>query len=471
MARQSDNSEASRRDRELRPARASDPDGERRAAPRRGAERSGVLRILSPSIIGIIGIGIVSIGGALAFDYWSPGKFLTANISGAATSTDASTPPAKTLEERIAEAAAHSANAKGVYMTSAVANDRGRAATRIREDIVRLLDETELNAVVIDVKETNDGLIITDTLRELVRDLHERGAWVIARQAVFKDDSQEKNHPAWYLKWPDGRIWRDNRKGSWLDPASREVWEYQVRVAKQAVDVGFDEIQLDYVRFPSDGDVKSIVYPVYKKTEPRYDVLRAFFSYFHDEMKTYKPEVMLSADLFGYVAINHQDLGIGQRLKDIGANFDYISLMVYPSHYYAGFQVGPDPERNLPALAYPYRAKNANITAPSQPFDVVYRSMLIASDFLAGKEASTTKGTGENATSTPPAAPVPISAAKMRPWLQDFNLGMDTKRGIVYDAAKVRAQINAAEQAGTSGWLLWNPSNVYTRAALKPETP
>lgn len=430
-----------------------------------------MLRVFSPSVLGVIGIGLVSFGGAVAFNYMSPGKHLTADISGAATSTATGVPPAKTLEERIAEATARSANAKGVYMTAAVANDRGRAATRIRENITRLLDETELNAVVIDVKETSGGLITTDTLRELIQHLHDRGAWVIARQAVFKDDSQEKGHPEWYLKWPDGRIWRDNRKGSWLDPASREVWDYEVRVAKQAVDAGFDEIQLDYVRFPSDGDVKNIVYPAYTKAKPRYDVLRAFFEHFHAELKTYKPEVMLSADLFGYVAINHQDLGIGQRLKDIGANFDYISLMVYPSHYYAGFQVGSDSERNLPALAYPYRAKNANITAPSQPFDVVYRSMLIASDFLAGKQASTTREAGKSATSTPPAAPTPISAAKMRPWLQDFNLGVDMKHGIVYNAEKVRAQINAAEQAGTSGWLLWNPSNVYTKTALKPETP
>src|SRR3989338_1687383 len=436
MARQSDNPEPLRHNREPRPGQSPDSDGERR-----GAERSGVLRILSPSIIGIIGIGIVSVGGAVAFDYISPGKLLTANTIGAATSTDAGVPPAKTLEERIAEARARSANAKGVYMTSAVANDRGRAATKLREDILRLLDETELNAVVIDIKETSDGLIITETLRELVRNLHGRGAWVIARQAVFKDDSQEKAHPDWYLKWPDGRIWRDNRKGSWLDPAHREVWNYEVRVAKQAVDAGFDEVQLDYVRFPSDGDVKNIVYPVYRsKEQKRYDVLRAFFEYFNREMKTYKPEVMLSADLFGYVAINHQDLGIGQRLEDIGANFDYISLMVYPSHYYAGFQVAADPERNLPALAYPYRAKNVAIIAPNQPFDVVYRSMLIASDFLAGKQASTTNGTETNATSTSPAAETPRSAAKMRPWLQDFNLGADTKRGVVYDAAKVRAQ-------------------------------
>src|SRR3989344_1043810 len=424
MARQSDNPEPLRHNREPRPGQSPDSDGERR-----GAERSGVLRILSPSIIGIIGIGIVSVGGAVAFDYISPGKLLTANTSGAAPSTDAGVPPAKTLEERIAEARARSANAKGVYMTSAVANDRGRAATKLREDILRLLDETELNAVVIDIKETSDGLIITETLRELVRNLHGRGAWVIARQAVFKDDSQEKAHPDWYLKWPDGRIWRDNRKGSWLDPAHREVWNYEVRVAKQAVDAGFDEVQLDYVRFPSDGDVKNIVYPVYRsKEQKRYDVLRAYF--------------------------------------------DYISLMVYPSHYYAGFQVAADPERNLPALAYPYRAKNVAIIAPNQPFDVVYRSMLIASDFLAGKQASTTAiAAGGNATSSPPAAAAPRSGAKMRPWLQDFDLGADTNRGVVYDAAKVRAEINAAEQAGTSGWLLWNPSNVYTRAALKPEAP
>lgn len=388
---------------------------------------------------------------------------------------------ARERAERTRSAERKSENAKGVYMTSDVANDRGRAATKLRDDILALLETTELNAVVIDVKETRGGLIITDRLKELIARLHDRGAWVIARLVVFKDDSQEKAHPEWYLRRPDGRIWRDRRGGSWLDPASLEVWAYQRSLAEAASDAGFDEIQFDYIRFPSDGNVASIVYPVYDSTRPKYEVLRKFFTYLHDGLKAHRPELILSADLFGYVAIQHEDLGIGQRLGDIGENFDYISLMVYPSHYYDGFEVRADPARNLAALFYPYRASDVGRVAVNRPYDVVYRSILRARDVLEGR-ATTTGQSGQNDTgdgvakaattspTSPPSALSPRRTARLRPWLQDFDLGIDTARGIRYDAAKVRAQIDAAEAAGASGWLLWSPDNVYTKEALKPES-
>ena len=378
------------------------------------------------------------------------------------------------LAERIARAEVLSQNIKGLYMTSTVANDRGRAATKLREGILRLLDTTELNAVVIDVKETEGGLIVTDSLRALIGELHEKDGWVIAREAVFKDSWLEKTNAGWYLRRGDGRIWRDRRGGSWLDPASREVWAYQLEVAKAASDAGFDEIQFDYIRFPSDGDVQAIAYPVYDGQKPKYEVLGEFFRFLHDELKAYRPELVLSADLFGYVALESEDLGIGQRLADIGENFDYVSLMVYPSHYYGGFEVAADSSRNLPALRYPYRSANIAGVAASHPYEVVYRTLLIAEDILAGRVATTTsqaKIEKVSATSSPTPLPVPSPTrrAQLRPWLQDFDLAVDLARGIRYDASKVRAQIDAAEAAGSSGWLLWSPDNVYTTEALKPE--
>lgn len=201
-------------------------------------------------------------------------------------------------------------------------------------------------------------------------------------------------------------------------------------------------------------------------------MLREFFGYLHDELKRYRPDLILSADLFGYTAIQGGDLGIGQRLADIGENFDYISLMVYPSHYYAGFEVPADKTRKLPALFYPYQSKNISLVASNHPYEVVYRSLLVARDFLEGKTATTTpagnSGSATSSAEAPPSTPPPASTAKLRPWLQDFDLGADTSRGIRYDAVKVRAQIDAAEAAGAPGWLLWDPSNVYTKEALKP---
>lgn len=407
--------------------------------------------------------GVLAVAGYFAFDYFAPGAFVATSIF-----LPQGEPAAEeTLADRIAKARERSGGVKGVYMSAEVANDRGRAATKLRGDIVSLLETTELDAVVIDVKETRGGAIITDELGEFIQVLHGMGVWAIARQVVFKDSSQEKTHPAWYLTYKSGSIWRDRRGGSWLDPASSEVWDYQLAVAHAASDAGFDEIQFDYIRFPSDGNLSAITYPVYDGTRPRHEIMREFFEFLRDGLKRYRPELILSADLFGYVAIQGSDLGIGQRLADIGENFDYISLMVYPSHYYSGFEVPADPVRNLPAVFLPYRSQDRDQVAANQPYVVVHRSLLIAADALAGKIATTSSGQFV-ATSTVAQSP-PSSRAKLRPWLQDFDLAVDSSRGIRYDAAKVRAEIDAAEDAGSSGWLLWNAANVYTRAALQLE--
>lgn len=387
----------------------------------------------------------------------------------------------KSVEELIKEARERSGNTKGVYVTATVANDPGRAASRLRENIVRLLETTELNAVVIDIKET-DGIFLPESLRDFIKELHQKSIWVIARLVVFNDTVKAKASPEIALKRADGRLWLDQRGNAWLDPASRGAWEYTVAVAKQAISYGFDEIQFDYIRFPSDGDTANIIYPAFdQKANKRYEVLRDFFQYLAGELKAHKPQIILSADLFGYVAIQKSDLGIGQRLEDLGNSFDYLSLMVYPSHYYSGFQVPADKERGLQALYYPYRAAAAENVASSHPYEVVYRSLLIASDFLAGKDifATSTPATvlTENKETVPGKEPPLVanastgkrSEAKLRPWLQDFDLKVDTMRGIYYDAEKVKQQIRAAEDAGASGWLLWNPANVYTDAALQKE--
>ena len=425
-------------------------------------------------LVAIVGLAIAGLAVFLTLDYFRPGDL----IDNSASRNNAEN--LKSMAERVAKAEEKSQGIKGVYMTSNIANDSGPYATKLRDQIIGLLDETELNGAVIDVKETDGGLIITDRLRDLINVLHQKKAWVIARQVVFKDSSQEKNHPDWYLKKMNGAFWRDNRGGSWLNPNSKEAWRYQLVAAKAASDAGFDEIQFDYIRFPSDGNTRDIVYPSYDAKRPKYEVLLEFFGYMHDELKRYRPDLILSADFFGYVAMEKSDIGIGQRLEDIGENFDYVSPMVYPSHYYSGFQIKADSGRNLPAVYYPYRSQNISQTAVNQPYDVVYRTLLMAGDILAGKVASATDQGGESArrssglskndkTATLSSVSPPRSSrpALLRPWLQDFDLAVDSARGVRYDAPKIRAQIDAAQAAGSSGWLLWSPDNVYTKEALK----
>lgn len=413
---------------------------------------------------GIGAVLVAGILGGLVFDY-----IRVPHVASVAEITvgreERGNEKAKTIEERVAEAKQRSENKKGVYMTYDVAADRGAAATRLRESILKLVTETEIDSVVIDVKESK-GTMISNDLKKTVDALHEKGAWVIARMTMMRDNSQIKAHPEYYIKRADGTFWRDNRGNAWLDPASVDVWQYELAEVKKAIDLGFDEIQFDYVRFPSDGNMKNIVYPVYDPETPKYEVIKNFLAFMDRRLRAYKPEIILSADLFGYVAVQTEDLSIGQRLVDIADSVDYISLMVYPSHYYSGFYVQADAARNLPALYIPYKDADPAKVASSQVYPIVNRSMLIANGMLTKTIVATSTGTdGTVATTTTIMPP----HAKMRPWLQDFDLGVDKARGIYYDVAKIREQIKAAEDAGTSGWMLWNASNVYTVEALNKE--
>lgn len=434
------------------------------------------IKILGGGVVLIFSAGILAGAGFLIFHFVNNPAIKNIALLNAKKEGEETLVRQKHIEDLIREAHERSQNVKGVYMTATVTNDTGRAATKLRNDIIALLETTELNGVVIDIKETN-GVFLPESLKDFIAKLHQKNIWVIARLVVFNDTVEAKAHPEMALKRANGKLWFDNRGSAWLDPSHKGAWDYIGSVAKKAADYEFDEIQFDYLRFPSDGDVENIVYLAFNpKVKQKHEVLAEFFRYLNTELKGHKPHVILSADLFGHVAIQQNDLGIGQRMEDLGDAFDYISFMLYPSHYYNGFQIGQDPERNLPALYFPYRAKTAASVVSNHPHEVVHRSLLIAADFLAGKDvlAKATSSPANLVTATttleknPPRA-VPRSRAKLRPWLQDFDLKVDTGRGIYYDAKKVRAQIDAAEAAGAAGWLLWNPSNVYTKEALRQE--
>lgn len=397
--------------------------------------------------------------------------------------------PQKTPEERIREAEEKSQQIKALYMTADVANDPGAGATRLRNEIIATAEETEINGIVIDVKEVCGPDYDAERLGALLNGLREKNIWAIARIVVFKDGSQIYSHPDWYLTranpkpapdecsrkkhlrlppttdhQPPTTFWRDNRGGYWLDPASPEARNYLISFSKKMIDLGFDELQFDYIRFPSDGDVSQAIYPAWDKKTPKHIVIGGFFEDLRGELKTYKPEIILSADLFGYVASQHEELSIGQRLEDIGENFDYVSFMVYPSHYYNGLALPPDPSRGLPPVNFSVN------DARTHPDVVVYRSLLYARDFLDGKLATTTNAaTATQAASTPQETQNKKFRAKFRPWLEDFFHEQDQAAGRPYGAEKVKMQIEAAERAEPHGWMLWNAANVYTESILKKE--
>ncbi|MCP5112929.1 MAG: hypothetical protein GY953_19050, partial [bacterium] len=198
--------------------------------------------------------------------------------------------------------------------------------------------------------------------------------------------------------------------------------DYNIVIARDAAERGFDEINFDYIRFPSDGNLSDMHFPVWDNTVERRATIKSFFCYLREGMG----EVTISADLFGLATVKADDLGIGQVIEDALLYFDYVCPMVYPSHYASGFLGKKNPAEH--------------------PHAVVHYSMKKAGERRTALEAD--------------------SKARLRPWLQDFNLGAE------YTAKMVRDQIEATREAlgaDYSGFILWSPRNVYTREALLEE--
>lgn len=345
---------------------------------------------------------------------------------------------------------------KGVYMTS------WSAASDIRVNgIIEMKKNSGLNAVIVDIKDYS-GLIAYDIklpqseeyktkeirirkLNSLIKKFHDNGIYAIARITVFQDPALAKARPDLAVKkkenassTPPYPTWYDRKGLAWTDPSSKEVWDYNIAIAKDALARGFDEINFDYIRFPSDGDMKSMYFSFWDQKIPRDKIIQSFFKYTRESL----PEAKLSADLFGLVTINKDDLGIGQILEDAYQYFDFVSPMVYPSHYYSG------------TLGYSNPAE--------YPYEIIKYSMDSAAkrlqdyEFKLISEQKTATSNAENGT--------PKQISKIRPWLQDFSLGT------VYTLEMVKLQIKAvSDSLGNryNGYMLWNPSNFYTQKAIE----
>lgn len=315
------------------------------------------------------------------------------------------------------------------------------ARSKRMNDLIRVAENSEINVIVIDVKDS--GVYLDDYVKDLVKKLHEKNIYAIARLVVFQDSSQTKVHPSWYFKKEDGTLWRDNRGWYWMDPSNREAWEYNLMAAKKAIDAGFDELNFDYIRYPAfakddNVDLSSLA----SAGKPaqligKNEIINEFSAFLNSELKKYDPEIVLSIDLFAYNMLKRDDLGIGQKFTELYDYFDYVSPMIYPSHYLPG---------------------NFGFENPAEyPYEVVLGTI------EKGKTQLWEKSAAEVGTTTPSVVN-PIfekRLKKLRPWLQDFNIGA------IYDGEMIRKEKQAVYDAGlTSGWLLWNPRNVYTESAL-----
>ena len=317
---------------------------------------------------------------------------------------------------------------KAIYLTAYTAGNKIR-----RSELIDLINKTELNAVVIDLKDYS-GRIFFDTrlklasdikstevripdLRQWLLELHEQDIYTIGRIVVFQDPYLAKQRPDIALQSVDGGVWRDHKGLAWVDPTQLLVWKYNLDLAEEAAELGFDEINFDYVRFPSDGNIRKIAFANLDENGGKNSVMNRFYRYVDFRMR-FLP-VYTSADLFGMVLWRSDGLNIGQRLQDAAQNFDYVAPMVYPSHYPPGFEGFSNPAEH--------------------PYEIVYRSLVRAGDGLKS------------------------GRAELRPWIQDFDLGAD------YTSAMIRQEIQASYDVGAKSWYVWNAANRYTAAAFLVE--
>jgi len=298
---------------------------------------------------------------------------------------------------------------------------------RINEILTLVDGSEELNAVVLDVKGDQSYIAWESQvplaqevdahyrglmdLREFLTLCHDRDIYVIARMVMFKDEELAKTRPEWMATHADGRAYVDLEGLRWVDPFRREVRDYNLDLAREIALMGFDEVQLDYVRFPSDGSTRGLTFSEESTFESRTRAIAEFCTEMRDTLAP--TPAFFSADIFGLVmwVDPGRDMGIGQRMEDVAPFVDYISPMLYPTTF------GPG------NLGY----QNPGL----YPYEVVYRSV---------------RKTQER------------TDTLVRPWLQHYSIG-----GINYGMLELLKQKKAAEDRNSSGWIYWNSRGLYER--------
>jgi hypothetical protein len=323
---------------------------------------------------------------------------------------------------------------KGAYLTY-----YGFADRQIRSRVLDLVARTELNAVIIDIKGDRgwipyrtdvplaldagaQGPVILRDFEGMLAELRARGIYTIARIVVFKDNVLARHRrDLAIIDARTGKPWVDRENLAWVDPFRTEVWDYNIAIAREAIRKGFDEVQFDYVRFPTDGKLAAARYAKPNSKETRLPAIAGFLERARTELGAMG--AFVGADIFGYTAFNENDTDIGQRIEELAPHVDYLCPMVYPSGYHVG----------IPGFRNPV----------AQPYRIVHESVRLTRKRAAG---------------------LPV---QVRPWLQDFKDYAFDRR--IFGVPEIRAQIKGSDDAGGIGWMLWNPKNDYTGAALRPK--
>lgn len=316
---------------------------------------------------------------------------------------------------------------RAIYSTAHYA-----ASDELWGELIEIADETEVNAIVLDLKDST-GSVYYNTqvpmatqigaktplydIEERLGDMQEHDIYSIARIVVFEDPvlAQARNDLAIH-DVTTGGLWTTWNGLAWVNAHESEVWQYNIDLALEAAELGFDEIQLDYIRFPSDGLLENADYGPEYAGRTRVEAITGFLTEMQAALKP--TGSLLAVDIFGIALLEDDDAGIGQNFAAIAPLVDVVCPMIYPSHFYPG-EMGFDIPNN-------------------HPYDVILQSL------QRGEQL------------------VPSARDKLRPWLQDFSYG----EGIEYGAPEVAAQIQAAEDFGAAGWMIWAPDNVYSEAAF-----
>ena len=332
---------------------------------------------------------------------------------------------------------------KGIYVSGPV------AGIERMDELIQLVDETELNALVIDVKndegrvtykmqservlQLEAGVRYIRDMEALVQKCKEKGIYLIARVVAFKDPYLAEKCPEYAVKLKSGEIFRDGKGLAWVNPYNREVWEYLLEISKEAAKIGFDEIQFDYIRFSTDLKSDKLDFGEESLTVSKTDIITQFTEYAYEELS--KLGVYVSADVYGTVIDNKIDQEIvGQDYAKMAERLDYICPMVYPSHYGNGVYGIAIPD------AKPYETVNAAMNAAR---------MQIEQDKAMN--------------------PVSNEYAQNRAWLQSFTATW-VNGHITYGPEQIRAQIEGAKDAGCEEWILWNAGIKYQRDSFLAET-
>lgn len=322
---------------------------------------------------------------------------------------------------------------KGLYLST-----YGIGSSKLRGAALDVMERNHLNTLVIDFKGDRgmlpfksdvpaqfglpDQKVITvRDMPALIAELKQRNIYLIARIVSFKDDRFVEAHPEVGIKRPNGEIFKDREGLRWADANRTEMWDYNGALAELAAKMGFDEVQFDYVRFPDANT--SLVLAKESTAETRVAAITGFLKAMHKRLEPYN--VYMSADIFGYVCWNTNDTGIGQQLEEVHQAVDYMAPMLYPS----GFTWGIPGAKNPVADSYA----------------IVRRSIDKCRERIG------------------------VSSLRFRPWLQSFKDYAFDRR--VFGDEEIREQIRGSDDAGASGWMLWNPRNSYSDAGLTPAKP